>query len=131
MSSCLSDTECLHSMETIFVVAAATGRTIVLPPKEPLYRLHADKANKHRGFADFFPLHTAEFQKRVKIITMEEFVKREGGPDGVAPIPEAMRKGVLASAEHCDKMKASKLNCEYIIMFSKICDIAIPKRSHL
>ena len=26
-------------MEIIFVVAAATGRTLVLPPKEPLYRL--------------------------------------------------------------------------------------------
>lgn len=28
------------SMEIIFVIAAATGRTLVLPPKEPLYRLH-------------------------------------------------------------------------------------------
>ena len=27
------------SMEIIFVVAAVTGRTLVLPPKEPLYRL--------------------------------------------------------------------------------------------
>jgi hypothetical protein len=27
------------SMEIIFIVAAATGRTLVLPPKEPLYRL--------------------------------------------------------------------------------------------
>ena len=95
-------------METIFVVAAATGRTLVLPPKEPLYRLRADKENIHRGFADFFPLHTDEFQKRVKIITMEEFVEREGGPDGVATIPEEMRKDVLASADHCDKRKGSE-----------------------
>jgi hypothetical protein len=27
------------SMEIIFVIAAATGRTLVLPPKKPLYRL--------------------------------------------------------------------------------------------
>lgn len=27
------------SMEIIFIIAAATGRTLVLPPKEPLYRL--------------------------------------------------------------------------------------------
>jgi hypothetical protein len=27
------------SMEIIFVIAAVTGRTLVLPPKEPLYRL--------------------------------------------------------------------------------------------
>jgi len=26
-------------MEIIFVIAAVTGRTLVLPPKEPLYRL--------------------------------------------------------------------------------------------
>jgi hypothetical protein len=121
------------SMEIIFIVAAATGRTLVLPPKEPLYRLRvsfsfvpssylitrlsqrikiffaqADAKNVHRGFADFFPLHTEEFRKRVKIISMEEFVRREGGPDGRVPIPEALREGVINSAEHCDKNKESK-----------------------
>jgi hypothetical protein len=28
------------SMEIIFVIAAATGRTLVLPPDQPLYLLH-------------------------------------------------------------------------------------------
>eukprot|EP00538_Stauroneis_constricta_P012709 CAMPEP_0119555404 /NCGR_PEP_ID=MMETSP1352-20130426/7633_1 /TAXON_ID=265584 /ORGANISM="Stauroneis constricta, Strain CCMP1120" /LENGTH=1158 /DNA_ID=CAMNT_0007602161 /DNA_START=358 /DNA_END=3834 /DNA_ORIENTATION=+ len=99
------------SMEIIFVIAAATGRTLVLPPKEPLYRLHADLEHIHRGFADFFPLHTAEFQKRVKVISMEEFVKQEGGPDGIAPIPDAMRENVMHSVKHCDKRKASYSSC--------------------
>ena len=62
----------------------------------------------HRGFADFFPLHTEKFRKRVNIISMEEFIRREGGPDGRVPIPEALREGVINSAEHCDKNKASK-----------------------
>jgi hypothetical protein len=69
--------------------------------------LQADTENKHRGFADFFPLHTKEFQKRVKIISMEEFVQREGGPGGQLPIPEAMRDNVKNSAAVCDKRKQS------------------------
>jgi len=102
------------SMEIIFVIAAATGRTLVLPPKEPLYRLDADKGNKHRGFADFFPLGTPEFAKKVKIISSAEFVKREGGPDGRLPIPEGMRENVMNSAEVCEKRKKSKNFCDHI-----------------
>ena len=59
------------SMEIIFVIAAATGRTLVLPPKEPLYRLRADTENIYRGYTDFFNLDTPEFAKRIKVISME------------------------------------------------------------
>ena len=59
------------------------------------------------GFADFFPLNTPEFQKRVKMISMDEFVRREGGPDGRLTIPDAMKEKVQHSAKHCDKMKKS------------------------
>jgi len=31
-------------MEVIFVIAAATGRTLVLPPKAPLYLLNVSKS---------------------------------------------------------------------------------------
>jgi hypothetical protein len=102
------------SMEIIFVIAAATGRTLVLPPKEPLYRLNADKQHKQRGFADFFPLGTPEFAKRVKIISTAEFIKREGGPDGRLPIPEAMKENVMNSAESCEKRKKAKNFCDHI-----------------
>ena len=102
------------SMEIIFVIAAVTGRTLVLPPREPLYRLRADKDNVFRGFADFFPLDDIEFNKRVKIITMEEFVKREGGPNGRASIPPEMMSNVTASATHCDKRANSKSFCGHI-----------------
>lgn len=102
------------SMEIIFVIAAATGRTLVLPPKEPLYRLLADKENKQRGFADFFPLGTPEFAKKVKTITTAEFIRREGGPNGRVPIPEGMRKNVKNSAEVCDKRKMSPHFCGHI-----------------
>jgi hypothetical protein len=98
-------------MEIIFVIAAATGRTLVLPPKEPLYRLGADKENRQRGFADFFPLDTPEFSKRIKTITMTEFIKREGGPNGRFPVPEEMLKNVTNSAEVCDKRAKSRSYC--------------------
>jgi hypothetical protein len=106
-------------MEIIFVIAAVTGRTLVLPPREPLYRLRADKENIFRGFGDFFPLEDKEFSKRVKIITTEEFIGREGGPDGRIPVPPQMRDNVTASAAHCDKRANSKSFCGHIDEYLK------------
>ena len=74
----------------------------------------ADKDNIFRGFADFFPLHTPEFAKRVKIISMEEFVDREGGDDGRVPVPASMLENVTASVKSCDKRKNSKSFCGHI-----------------
>lgn len=45
---------------------------------------------------------------------MEEFVEREGGPDGQVPIPEKMREDVMRSANHCDKRKSSESFCGFI-----------------
>ena len=44
-------------MESVLVMAAATGRTLVLPPDQPLYLLNKGKGhdNQH-SFADFFHL---------------------------------------------------------------------------
>lgn len=42
------------AMETCAVFAHATGRTLVLPPSQPLYLLHLK--NKRHSFGDFFPL---------------------------------------------------------------------------
>lgn len=70
--------------------------------------------NKYRGFADFFPLHTPEFAKQVKIISMAEFIEREGGPNGLATVPDAMLKNVTGSKIHCDKRQASPAFCGHI-----------------
>ncbi|GKY92977.1 hypothetical protein MPSEU_000266300 [Mayamaea pseudoterrestris] len=99
------------SMEIIFVLAAATGRTLVLPPREPLYLLHHDKEEKHRGFADFYPLDAPEFIKRVKVISMEQFLQIEGGADGLVPIPNEQRTAIMNAADHCDHRKASESYC--------------------
>ena len=71
--------------------------------------------NKFRGFADFFPLHTEEFGKRVKVISTEEFVNREGGHDGKAPVPEAMRGKVLHSVSQCDKREKSETPLHFVV----------------
>jgi hypothetical protein len=99
------------SMEIIFVIAAATGRTLVLPPKEPLYLLNHDDKAKHKGFADFYPLDTPEFQKRVKVISMKEFLEKEGTPNGLIPIPAEQREAVMSAADFCDHRKMSNSFC--------------------
>lgn len=102
------------NLETVFIFAAATGRTLVLPPAAPLYLMNKDKEEKHKGFGDFFPLHTEEFDKRVSVITMEEFLEIEGGEDGQFPIPEQLREEVYASSKECDKRAKSDISCEHI-----------------
>ena len=96
------------SLEIIFVIAAATGRTLVLPPKEPLYLMHHDKNNRYRGFADFFPLE--QMKKHVKVITFEEYLNSNQSP----PVPEELQQGVQHAADHCDKREKSKNACKHV-----------------
>ena len=65
------------SMEVIFVMAAATGRTLVLPPRAPMYLLGGGTQNA-QSFANFFPLDDEHFKKRVNVITMQEFLIQQG-----------------------------------------------------
>lgn len=64
------------SMEIIFVLAAATGRTLVLPPRVPMYLLGTGKENA-KSFGNFFPIND-ELKKKINIITMENFIMTEG-----------------------------------------------------
>lgn len=64
------------SMEIIFILAATTGRTLVLPPKAPFYLLGMGKENA-RSFGSFYDISKASFQKEVEVISMEEFFERE------------------------------------------------------
>jgi hypothetical protein len=63
-------------MELVLVFAAATGRTLVLPPDQPMYLLNKGKGHqKEHSFADFFPFDF--IKKRVPVITMKEFMSTE------------------------------------------------------
>jgi len=99
------------SMEILFVMAAATGRTLVLPPKVPLYLLGHGKEGA-RGFGDFFPLHNPELLKKIKIISMKEFIEKE------APKWDGLSKDELERlirvSELCLHKEKDDLDCEFL-----------------
>ena len=58
------------SLEIVIVFAAATGRTMVLPPDTPFYLLSKQsesKKKRHHGFADFLNLESEALKKIVPI----------------------------------------------------------------
>mmetsp|Transcript_12316 Transcript_12316/g.17538 ORF Transcript_12316/g.17538 Transcript_12316/m.17538 type:complete len:406 (+) Transcript_12316:581-1798(+) len=108
------------SLEVIFIFAKATNRTLVLPPEYPVYLLTSDKKDKHRGFADFYPLFTSTFQENgVPVISMEEFIKREGhrSTGGHFPVPDEDLDDVVRSAKECEKRKKSNIDCDHIFNY--------------
>lgn len=102
------------SLETIFIIALALDRTLVLPPPMPLYLLNKDKADKHREFGNFYPLKSTQWREKLNIITTEEFLEREGGEDGRFPIPAENRAAVLNAAKGCVHMKKAENFCGHL-----------------
>lgn len=71
---------CRMSFENVIVLAIATGRTIVLPPRQPI-NLFRKQGNHTNRFAmddifDFDHIRTEFGNAGIKVITMEEFLKR-------------------------------------------------------
>jgi len=96
------------SMENIFVIAAVTGRTLVLPPPQIMYLLQGHNIN----FDDFFPIHDKAFNKRVEVISSKEFMTRELDKGGYLEInDDAQKKKLLELSEGCEKMKAHEKSC--------------------
>jgi hypothetical protein len=86
------------SFENIVVFAAATGRTLVLPPPRQMYLL-----NTVTTLANFFPLLSESFKRRLDIITSKEFFESEVGEGGYLEIQnKTMRDGLLRISEGCD-----------------------------
>ncbi|KAL3785701.1 hypothetical protein HJC23_008734 [Cyclotella cryptica] len=123
------------AMEIIFVFAAVTGRTLVLPPDTPFYLLgnkEGDRGRKHHGFADFMNLDKMELRREVEIVTMKEFLEREAGfADGdsshqqdsgekLLTIPTGkLGDKIIQSAEQCYYIAKSDRPCEAIYRFLK------------
>lgn len=82
-------------LESLMVVAHATGRTLVIPPQQHLYLLsakHADADNPQvhdeMGFEDFFDLNLLRSHKGFHMMEMEDFMAKEavtGGLKGILP----------------------------------------------
>lgn len=78
------------SLECLMVCAHAMGRTVVLPPSQKLYLLttkHRDKGNvamnSEMGFEDFFDLDILKSHQGFHVITMKEFLEKEGKTGGL------------------------------------------------
>ena len=86
------------SFENIVVFAAATGRTLVLPPPRQMYLL-----NTVTTLANFFPLLSESFKRRLDIITSAEFFASEVVEGGYLEIKnKTMRDDLLRISEGCD-----------------------------
>jgi hypothetical protein len=87
------------SFENIVVFAAATGRTLVLPPPREMYLLKNTKTT----LANFFPLMSESFKRRLDIITSAEFFASEVVVGGYLEIEnKTMRDDLLRISEGCD-----------------------------
>ena len=78
------------SMECMIVLAHSTGRTLVVPPQQHLYLLgatHKDKEDKkahdEMGFADFFDVDRLRGHKGFHMMSMDEFLAKEGVTGGL------------------------------------------------
>eukprot|EP00956_Cyclotella_meneghiniana_P004207 scaffold5177_cov73-Cyclotella_meneghiniana.AAC.2 len=102
------------SMEIVFIIAAITGRTLILPPDQPMYLLGNDRTseNKRRGLDDFFDMRGPSFKKRVDVITMEDFMKKEAVSGGqfvledseYAELIDLAGRGCKKSEKSCGKI---------------------------
>jgi len=97
------------SLEIMFVIAAATGRTVVLPPNQNLRLEHG--SNEALGFEMFYSFSSPQFRSNVEVITMTEFIEREGGENGVAKINKDDLTRLQQLADFCENRRRSDIYC--------------------
>lgn len=107
------------SFEIIFVLAAVSGRTLVLPPEQYMYLLQPKKGDKRKGrrqLTDYFNLtENIELMRHVPIISSEEFLQLEGGEDGIismAGFNETWKEHLHEVSRSCEERKKSDVFCE-------------------
>jgi len=107
--------------EIMVVLASATGRTLILPPDNPLYLLHKDKGNRHRGLQKFFH----GFDDIVDTISTEDFFQKEMLEKKSYPLPtdEKNRTRVMSSLQKCYWMAKSDSSCVFLFEYlSQVAD---------
>jgi len=107
------------SFEIVVLLAALSGRTLVLPPEQVMYLLQPKKGDKRKGrrqFTDYYNLtDNMDFMRHVPIISAEEFLQLEGGEDGIIPLTgynETWTKHLHTVSKSCEERKKSDVFCE-------------------
>ena len=126
------------SLEIVIVFAAVTGRTLVLPPDTPFYLLSKDGSDaksgpngnsrtgkkRHHGFADFLDLDHGALREKLNMISMTEFLEKEGGGGGgvvadtLFEIPNGIEgTKIMLAAEQCYYITKSDRPCDAVYDF--------------
>ena len=85
-----------------------------------MYLLRNDGAKKHRGLDGFFDMDGDDYRKRVKVMSMEQFLLLEGRPYGQFPIPPENKERLLKASKVCvhtkngGKIESCELIHEYL-----------------
>ena len=110
------------SLEIVIVFAAATGRTLVLPPDTPFYRLTEQSdslKSRHHGFAEFLDFDNEALRRKVPMMKMSEFLEKEGkGANKMFTLPDgAVGNKIRKAADRCLYLMKSDRPCELLYSF--------------
>ncbi|KAK1746822.1 GDP-fucose protein O-fucosyltransferase family protein [Skeletonema marinoi] len=107
------------SFEIVVLLAALSGRTLVLPPEQVMYLLQpkpGDKRQGRRQYTDYYNLtDNIDLLRHVPIISAEEFLHLEGGEDGLVPLTgynDTWTKHLYTVSTSCEERKKSDVFCE-------------------
>lgn len=107
------------SFEVVVILAAMSGRTLVLPPEQVMYLLHPKKGDKREGrrqYTDYYNLtDNIDLMRYVPIISAEEFLQLEGGVNGLIPLKgynETWTEHIHTVSKSCEERKKSDVFCE-------------------
>jgi len=103
------------SFENVLVLAAATGRTLVLPPDQLMYLLEARKGSRReRNYYQLVNI-TTDLLRRVPLISAQEFLKLEGGKDGLVSLTQynnTWQEHLMQITTTCEERRLSDVYCE-------------------
>ena len=104
------------SFENMVVLAAATGRTLILPPKQPVYLLGLGEAGA-KSFGHFLSI-SSTLSKRIPIMTTSDFVKQHLST--ILKIPDnetELRLEIQALSEMCLLRPGSSNHCDNLYKY--------------
>eukprot|EP00904_Undaria_pinnatifida_P005053 jgi/Undpi1/1678/HiC_scaffold_11.g05068.m1 len=96
------------SLEAAVAIAAATGRTFVIPPPFPIWRMNTEPGKKEVDLRELFSFDKLRESGRVSVITTEEFIEKEAlsGNLGISPSENVKRLNNKAVSQYLEEVGA-------------------------